>query len=171
MSPDERIREWNAHSVSLPRGRFDKVQSEFGARALKKLGFPFLGIWLFLSEETGIASLKAAMYLVCETLEVSFVPLCKIAWLASCWLHPILHLRTVYKMLYFLIHSLDISHLVMQDPAGPSLLFIFFIFLIPSLPPWHLTTVCNPSSWFESIGWLYFSVLENPPERFPKWLH
>lgn len=135
MSPDKRIREWNAHSVSWPRGRSGKVQSGFGARALKKLGFPFLGIWLFLSEETHMASLKAAMYLLCETLEVSFVPLYKIAWLASCWVHPILHLRTIYKMLYFLIHSLDIRHLVMQDPAGPSLLFIFFIFFYSQPSP------------------------------------
>lgn len=41
LCPDERIREWNAGSVSLPRGRFGRVQSGAGAGALKKLRFTF----------------------------------------------------------------------------------------------------------------------------------
>lgn len=41
LCPDERIREWNAGSESLPRGRFGRVQSGAGAGALKKLRFTF----------------------------------------------------------------------------------------------------------------------------------
>lgn len=75
----------NVSSMSLPRGRLDKVWSGAGVRALKELRFQFLGTCL-PPEDIGVISPKASMCSVCDTLEmsrVSFVQHCLINFLLA----------------------------------------------------------------------------------------
>lgn len=76
---------WNVSSMSLPRGRLDKVWSGAGVRASKELRFQFLGTCL-PPEDIGVISPKASMCSVCDTLEmsrVSFVQHCLINFLLA----------------------------------------------------------------------------------------
>lgn len=75
----------NVSSMSLPRGRLDKVWSGAGVRASKELRFQFLGTCL-PPEDIGVISPKASMCSVCDTLEmsrVSFVQHCLINFLLA----------------------------------------------------------------------------------------
>lgn len=85
--------------------------------------------------------------------------LCNIAWFPSCWLHPILRwlftnsvpfssLRTTYKILYFLIHLLDIATGLSKTSRTHLSYFLYFLSPGPfsSGPLWRNDLLVQVSS-------------------------
>lgn len=120
-------------SGSLPRERLGKIQSAAGASVSKELKFWFLWTWLFNSKETRETRIPGPLCKSKMHMRYSVLPLFNTLVLASGWLYPIVQwlfwvcpiflLHSIFKMLYFLINFLDISHQLLQDLLSPTFLF------------------------------------------------